>query len=143
MEGQLGIRSILVFLILIICTYTDIKRRQISGVCLIIFGIAGMICFILGRELSFYEVMAGVFVGFGILSLTALTRGAIGAGDGWLLCVTGILLGGFCNIKLLSGGVFLAAVYGIFHFFRNQRNVKGEFPFVPFLLGSYLLMQVL
>ena len=82
----------------------------------------------------------GLVPGVGVLLLSLLIPGSVGKGDGYLLCISGLALGLVCNFSLLCYGLFLAggtaAVLLAVH--KVKRDTK--LPFVPFLLGGFILM---
>lgn len=69
-----------------------------------------------------------------------LSRGKTGMGDGILLVVTGVYLGGLGNLKLLFTGLIFAAVWSLMLLSLGKKNGKEKIAFVPFLLISYLMM---
>ena len=73
-----------------------------------------------------------------MLAVAAVTRGAVGFGDGLLLCVTGILLGGTENLSLLMAGSLLCAVVLGTGLVFGKLRWKQKFPFVPFLCLAQL-----
>lgn len=89
------------------------------------------------------EMLWGVGTGAVIILLSLLTKGAVGFGDGLLLCVTGMLLGPAENLELMTLGALLcAAVLGTGLLF-GKTGWKERFPFVPFLLLAQLIRLVI
>ena len=78
------------------------------------------------RELSAVEILGGLGIGVVMVILSFLTKGAIGMGDGWLLCATGVLLGASGNFELLLTALGIGLLLGKVHW-------KDSFPFAPFL----------
>ena len=66
------------------------------------------------------------------------SRGAIGRGDGYLLCVAGVYLGIAGTLSLLSGALFLCAIWSLLLLAIKKAGKKTEIPFVPFLLAAYV-----
>ena len=133
-------RYILTGLLLLYSAYTDIRRREISIIALLLFGIGACICMLCGRSASAAEIAGGAATGIFLLFISHLTRGELGEGDGCLLAVTGILLGFRENLMLLFGALFLSAVFSAF-LFLVKRNLRDKYPFVPFLFLSYSIMM--
>ena len=117
----------------------DWKRREvcIPGILLsLVLGLAVNVRF---RELSAVEILGGLGIGVGMVFLSFLTKGAIGMGDGWLLCATGVFLGAAGNFELLlTGALLCAAVLGI-GLLLGKVHWKDSFPFAPFLCLAQLL----
>lgn len=118
----------------------DIRKRVISVRYLPIFGAAGMILHIYMRDMSIFRIFLGAAVGIGILLISHITDGSIGMGDGLLLVVTGIFLGGTSNVELLFTGLLYAAVFSLGVLVLGKRKRRREIPFIPFLFLGYLTM---
>lgn len=94
---------------------------------------AGILLNLLVNYQKSAELFAGIGTGLFLLAVSAVSKGAVGFGDGLLLCVTGIFLGGMGNLRLLMlGSILCAAVLGAGLAFGRVRW-KQRFPFVPFL----------
>ena len=118
-------------------SWLDIRRREISLLLTVVYAGCGIICSILqGRKIQDVLIPAGI----GILFLEAglISRGAIGAGDCWILLALGALLDTETYIRMLCIGFFLAAFwFGILLVIRRKSR-KTEIPLVPFLLAGYI-----
>ena len=83
-----------VFLLLLINGILDWRKGEISLVSLLSFGAAGIGLNVWLGYQSLLEAAGGAGLGILLLLTAFLTGEAIGFGDGFLLCVTGIYLGG-------------------------------------------------
>ena len=131
--------------ILGLCAAEDVKKRSITSLYLAIFGAVGIVIHLFGRELSWPGIGLGVAVGVVLLLLSRLTRGSIGMGDGLVFCVTGIFLGGVCNLELLMISLLYAAFFslGMLTFGKKYKNRwKREIPFLPFVFLGYATLLV-
>ncbi len=86
-----------------------------------------------------WQNLWGVLPGVCLLLVSWLAEGCIGKGDGYLVCISGLALGFKTNLSLLFYALLLAG--GISAVLLSLRKVKKDtkLPFVPFLLGGYLL----
>lgn len=121
----------------------DIKKRRITVWYLPIFGGLGVVLQAISQNRSVAEIFLGVGVGLAICLLSRCTGGSIGAGDGLILTVTGIFLGGSANVELLMTGLLYAAVFSLGILIFGKKNRRQEIPFVPFLFLGYLTMIVI
>lgn len=131
------IKEIVTAAFLLINGWTDIKKRQISLLSVGIYASAGAICSVAeGREIRDFMVPVGISLIF--LALGVLTRGQLGLGDGWLLFALSFMLETEEYLKMILGGMVLAAVISgiLLIFFRKNR--KTEIPLVPFLFLGYM-----
>ena len=129
--GMLGIYSL-----------EDVRRRRISTKYLVFPAVLGVILCILGNGRSWQSILLGILVGGGVLLVAAAPRERIGVGDGLLLTVTGLYLGGAGNLQLLMNGLFLAAVFSLLSMILRRWKKNHEIPFVPFLFVGYFTIFV-
>ena len=95
------------------------------------------------HELTAWEFLGGLGVGAGMAFLAVFTKGAVGLGDGWLLCATGVFLGASGNFTLLLTGSILCAGVLSLGLLTGKVHGKDTIPFVPFLFLAQLLRMVL
>ena len=118
-------------------SWLDIRRREISLLLTVVYGGCGIIYSILqGRKIQDVLIPAGI----GILFLAAglISRGAIGAGDCWILLALGALLDTETYIRMLCIGFFLAAFWSGILLVIRRKSRKTEIPLMPFLLAGYI-----
>lgn len=127
-------------ILLLISTITDIRKKEISGIVLIIFLILSIINEIVFRNSSLLSIISGIGVGIFILICGYISRENIGYGDGLILVVTGILLGGYENLELLLISLFLSSIIGLFLLVIGK-NKKEGIPFIPFMFLAFLIMR--
>ena len=116
------------------------KKRQRRLVLSLAAGLVGACWY---QELSIRDLAGGLGIGVGMMVLAFLTKGAVGLGDGWLLCATGVLLGMAGNFELLLMGAVLCAVVLSGGLLLGKARWKDTFPFVPFLCAAQLLRILL
>lgn len=133
-------RTVCISVLLGICTYTDIQKREISMKIIGIFAAFAMLWCIFYMEKPLWQQAGGVVIGVLLLVLSKLTKEAIGKGDGYLMMVTGMLLGLWDNVRLLLGALLIVAVFAVMLLVLKKADKKKELPFVPFLLMSYIGM---
>lgn len=89
-----------------------------------------------------WKRLFGVLPGMGVLVLSAVLRGGIGKGDGYLLCISGVALGAEQNTVLLFYGIFLAGVVSALLLVLKLVKRDTKLPFVPFLFIGFLLTVI-
>lgn len=123
---------------LIICSWSDIRKKIISFQVLIIAVSIILITLLIQNNLWVWERIIGIGIGGILLVLSKITRGQIGLGDGLLFCVTGLAIGGWNNLLLLSYSLCLAFIYSSVIWIRKWTNKYKTIPFVPFVLLGYI-----
>lgn len=137
------IRIIFMSVFLVLNTIWDIRTKKLPVILLICFGMAGIIINIILPEYSIKELAFGIAIGVVLWSISYVTVGQIGNGDGLLFVVTGIFIGGMNNfVLLLWATVFCALAAGVLLLIKRV-NKKDRIPFVPFVLLAYIGQVVL
>ena len=117
-----------------LCSWEDMKRKRLTVVYILLFGICGMMLHLFSPICSIYSILGGILLGLAMMLASVATGGMVGMGDGILLAVTGVYLGGTGNLELLSACWSLGLVV------LKKKRGKDQIAFVPFLLASYLTM---
>ena len=136
-EKEDGVKELCTVVFLAMNSWLDIRRREISLLLTMVYAGCGIIYSILqGRKIQDVLIPAGI----GILFLAAglISRGAIGAGDCWILLALGALLDTETYIRMLCIGFFLAAFWSGILLVIRRKSRKTEIPLVPFLLAGYI-----
>lgn len=135
------IKMSLSLFVLLIQSVLDIRKREISiGVSLGGF-LAGVICSgIEGRMGTdfFFAVLPGVV----LLAISWITRGAIGGGDGLLLCAIGSLSSVSLIVLTCMCAFALAGITGLFLLVVFHKRGSYEMPFVPFLFVGWIIGNI-
>lgn len=146
---------IICLLLLIICSYTDLRERGISLVLLaasliscaalmISVEIYGNSCKLMENWLIYKPELRGILCalipGTLLLIVCRLSREAIGMGDVYVMLILGLMLGFANTMALMFISMVITALFGVFRIIRKGGSRKESLPYMPFLLGGYLLM---
>lgn len=98
-------------------------------------GVIGILVIVLARVVDgdFWMWMPGVAVGVFLYLMSKATRGAVGEGDALVYLMTGVTLGFFGNIELLTLSLFFSAIVSVFLLVFRKVGKKKRVPFVPFI----------
>lgn len=118
----------------------DYKKRELPLVYISAGFVAGLVFQCIIGNLKVAEIILGSMVGVVVIGVSKLTREAVGMGDGCMLIATGAFLGLIDNLILLMGALILAGVFSAGLLIIKKRGNKYEIPFVPFMLGGYVLV---
>lgn len=129
----------MIILYLLCGSLLDIKYKQISKKYVLIGAVVSIILFILFLEQAWISSLSGLFVGIAIIMLAKISKGGIGEGDGYVIGIIGILLGGRLVMILFCESIVLAAFYSICKLIRNKMRNNTSFPFLPFMFISYIV----
>lgn len=150
--------SIVAFLLLISCTYTDLKKRTVSTRVLVIFLIltAGLMTghHIIGDrygvalgslmyEINAENIIFSMIPGAMLLLISILTKEAIGRGDVYLVCLLGLMTGFERIFAVLFISMVSCAAFGGICMLVYGKGKKDTLPYVPFLLGAYLTIMII
>ena len=104
-------------------------------------GVIGILVIVLASD--FWKWMPGVAVGVFLYLMSKATRGAVGEGDALVYLMTGVTLGFFGNIELLTLSLFFSAFVSVFLLVFRKVGKKKRIPFVPFTAIAYGVVMVL
>ncbi len=132
---------LLIFLFL--CSVSDWKSRKISLYLCILGAFAIIVCELFTKQISLEKMIGGILVGLFLLSLTKITRGQIGLGDGMVFLVIGVGLGLRESFLLLIESLCLLFLFCVIGLIVKKIKIKQRIPFLPFVFVAYLLKLVL
>lgn len=135
-------QRVMVLGLLSLCSLEDIRHKRLTVVYILMFGIGGVILHLFAPVCSIYSMLWGMLLGLAMMMLSATTRGNVGMGDGILLVVTGVYLGGSENLALFMMGLLLSALWSLGLLVLKKKSRKEEIAFVPFLLLAYFIMLI-
>ncbi|MBQ4482849.1 MAG: prepilin peptidase [Lachnospiraceae bacterium] len=133
------IREGLLLIFLITGTIADIRKRSIPVLLFLIFGIAGVVLFMLTGSVTLTDEIFGILLGIVFVALSHISDGKIGAGDGIAILVSGIFLGGSRAACQTLYGMLGASLISILLLMVRRGNRNTALPFLPFLLTGYLM----
>lgn len=123
-------------LLLIICSYYDIRYQKVPIVWIALFSVLGAAGILLFHPEEWYQILINSIIGIVLLLGSKISHEQIGIGDGYMLITTGILLGVWQNFILLAGAMFLMFFYAIGILIFHKGNKTTTIPFAPFLSAS-------
>lgn len=133
-------QKVIVLGLLGLCSLEDIRYKRLTIIYILVFGIGGVILHLFAPVCSIYSILCGMLLGGAIMLISMVTGGSVGMGDGILLVVTGVYLGGYGNLELLMIGLLLSALWSLGLLVLKRKKRKEEIAFVPFLLLSYSII---
>lgn len=123
-------------------SHLDLRRKQISLVLVVLYVILSVPYLIWYRQRSFL-LLAGALPGILLMCIGKASRGALGQGDGLVVLVSGLYMGIWKTLEWIMLALLLAAVWAGFLLAGKRKGWKESFPFVPFLLASYILQSLI
>lgn len=150
--------SVLSLLMLIICSYTDLKYRGISRRVLAAFFLLSVVymsvvCIFKDRsgllkncllyEVKTESVICALIPGLLMLIVSIVTKEAIGKGDVYVILLLGLMTGFDRAFFILLVSMTVCAVFGIVLMIVKGRGRKDTLPYVPFVLGAHILLFVI
>ena len=123
-----------------LCTWEDWKKKELTVINILLFVIGGMMLHLIFPVCSIYSILWGISLGAAVMAMSWASRGSIGMGDGILLMVTGVYLGGAANLELFLIGLLFSALWAMVLVVFCKKKGKEQIAFVPFLLVSYVTM---
>ena len=125
-------------------TENDIRTRQISVTASVISGMMALGLRWWMEELRWNTdgilfLCKAAAPGMVILLIGKITRQAIGYGDGILMLVCGLYLGGKTAVLLFMTGLFCLFPISLLLLLSGKAKREEELPFAPFLLAAFMI----
>lgn len=134
----LVVQNISLLLMLIPNTILDFKYKKVWMALILPFFLEGII--LLALKMTTVEMfVSGLLMGILFIVISYLTKGSIGMGDGYIICVIGCLAGGYRTIVIVTAAMFISAIVAIVLMVIFKWGRKRTIPFVPFLLLATIL----
>lgn len=147
------VRVLIAVVMLIICSYQDLKRKEINLSVLILsvlintaFVVIDETSEILKNNISFSgmyikksvaEIVMSVFPGIFILIFSKLF-GQIGEGDGYVFIAIGLISGVRIVLLAMYISFLIGGIYAAYKRFIKKEKAEYGFAFVPFILIGYI-----
>lgn len=132
--------QVAVLIMLGICSYSDIKSKQIPVIQLCVFGILGVIMHLFNSQQNWISLILGIGIGAILYVYSLLSQEKLGKGDAMIVMVIGIYMGFMKTLELLWISSIFAAGVGIVMIIYKKQKKNYEIPFVPFLMAGYLYL---
>jgi len=130
------IKLLVIFITLIVATFTDVKKKIIPDKLNAAALLLGIVFWFLGDRKIYY--LASIAIAFTLLMILAFaTDGKIGGGDIKLLSVLGLYVGllDWCMMIFINTMIFLFVIIAK----MVRRKIKEGVVFAPYILVGYLV----
>ena len=120
----------------------DIRSRKISIWLLLSGGI--LVLATCGNQfaagsLALYDILGGMVPGLLLLAIAFVTKKA-GYGDGMVLVLVGMVVGGGKSFVIFGVSLFLISVFSIILLLFRKVRRNSTIPYLPFLSAAWLLI---
>lgn len=132
--------KIMIFVVLGLLAYEDIRYKTVPVWQLGILGALCVICMVHSNILLQQipvDSMLGIIFGSSVLILCALT-GWIGIGDGIVFLMLGIGFGGISMVNIFVLSMLMMGAGTVFMLILRIVNIKSEIPLMPYILLAAL-----
>lgn len=127
------------FLVLTWLAYQDCREKRVNLCVIFISGAAALPVQVIAGRYTAVNLTAGIGVGVAVCLFSAVTKGKIGMGDGFVIILGGIFLGFEQNLALCMAALYFAGAAALFIFFIKKGGKNYRMPFVPFLWLAYVV----
>ena len=130
--------------LLVICSYGDIKRRQISLFPMLIAS-AFIVFFSLisyTQGMGWIDRVYGAGIGTLLIVISLVTNGQIGMGDGFLFIIIGFGIGFWNSFSVLIYSLIFVCIGACYLLGIKKKQKKTEVPFVPFIGLGYISLLI-
>lgn len=134
------IKIIVVSLFLILCTYRDLKSKEISILTCGFGALLGLFINTCIYNTNFFTIILGMLPALIILIFSLLTKGDIGMGDVLVIGVIGLNIGFLGSMLVLIIALIICGLCGLIFIMFKIKKYKDKIAFTPFILIGYFLL---
>lgn len=127
--NQLKYCGVLIFLAIL--SSEDIREKRISVKTVLLGALTAIICRLTSGQTSGIEIAGSLVPGALLLLLSVITKESIGKGDGIVVMVLGLWIGGQMTFLVVCLAVWAAGIFAAVFLIRKKHEL---IPFIPCLL---------
>ena len=131
----------LCLILLGICSYTDIRKREVSLSFILLFSALALI-FRGAKGIwwsGWFELMLCFLPGLLLLGIRLIKRQWVGTGDGLMVIACGYALGAEAVMVMTLSAFLISGLFGLFLLLFRKRSGADTIPFAPFLLAGCIV----
>lgn len=129
--------------LLVICSYSDIKSRNISIIICAANILIAIGFHLVRKDMSIVNISIGIGIGVILLIASIVFKNNIGMGDGLVLLTIGIIEGGMITISVLIWTLIGFNIFAVTGLSLKKFHIKTELPLVPFMLLGNIVVAVM
>ncbi len=138
----ISIFKVAIFIMLIFCGYTDIKKHIVYTYPVIIMSVLSIVVLVIAQDKSIFDIFTGVIPVLIFVFISCLTKEQLGYGDCLVILLIALNSDLLNEIYILLLAFFFAFIYASFLFIVKRSGGKRRFAFIPFLAIGYILVNV-
>lgn len=128
-----------IMIFLCICTFTDIKKRNVCGWLCILNIVAAIMLHTIFRDISGKSLIEGAIIGGIFLIISVVTREKIGYGDSLVFLTIGLIMGGEKCFVIILWSFLLCSIFSLVAIILKKTTFKSTVAFMPFVLAGALV----
>ena len=147
---------LLSLLLLIMCSYTDLRERGISVMLLAAFLTSSILLmigvsilgdkYVMLKGMLLYEpgvlsIVSALVPGIVLFAVSRISGGAVGMGDVYLILILGFMIGFEKITALIFVSTAITALFGMFYMISGRGGRKDSLPYAPFMLAAYICIM--
>ena len=130
------------FLLLSVCTVSDIRRREVSLWVCIAAGVLGLWVRLAFGDTLFPGLIFSLLPGAVFVIISALSHEKVGMGDAAVLLALGAMLSPYELMSLLVAGLLAISFFSLVLLTLKKVSLGSRLPMVPFMLAAFAFCTV-
>lgn len=122
---------------------TDIRMKQVGRRFIVVLGFACVAAVACKGDFSIMDAAGGVAVGLCAIGLSYVSGEQLGRGDGIVIAVVGLVLGGRKCLAAVSVASLMMCVAAILTLVLRKGDRHTRLPFLPALFAGYVFCMVM
>lgn len=140
------ISEVLVLFFITVCSYTDIKEKNIYVAPVVLSQCLWITIFSISSSSSFIKIFSNVatkiVIETVVITVLSFYHDMIGLGDSLMLTTVCVILGFENGITIFAIAFLMCAIAGIVMIFLKRRCIESKMPLAPFVLTSYIVWLI-
>ncbi len=130
--------NLILFIMLIICSISDIKEKKVYGSILLCLFIIIALYLLFNKHIGINNIV-GLGFGLALSIIGKITKGKLGVGDGFMLSIIGFGIGFLNQLYIFLISLILIVIFSLFLIILKKINIKDSLPLAPFLLIGFII----
>lgn len=133
---------IIIGVLLFMAGIVDIRKKQISRGFLLVLMLVCVAAAFCKEDFGIFDAAGGAAIGLCAIGVSMMARGQIGRGDGMVIAVVGLVLGGHRCLAAVCMASFIMCLAAIVVLVTKKGGRGTRLAFLPALFTGYVLCLI-
>lgn len=137
------IEKICVFIMLMICSITDVRKKVIYARFCIMFFVMGCFIEVINHDSWGWRILTGMLPAALIYFMSIISGENIGKGDAAVFLGIGSWLGGMRSAEIFLLALLCTVIISVPVMIVKNKSIKTSVPFIPFVTIAFMIINIM